>query len=217
MSVSGSEQIHTGFSNQSQVFQECSGPDPWLSARFEPDFLVPVQFFDLTRRRSMLDGETRLLFAVLDHVSERVQGKLAQSERIAPNGRPALGDLLRHLWAVYGDPEYWAVWEIIIGTRAEPRLHRRIVAHRDETMREVVYPWLARHSRTDAHPDALAIFELMLIAIRGLSLERFLDKDGAYLGRNLVLLGELVERRLAGAAPARSSGRRVRLPAETTS
>src|SRR6266478_4850849 len=66
MSVSGSEQIHTGFSNQSQVFQECSGPDPWLSARFEPDFLVPVQFFDLTRRRSMLDGETRLVFAVLE-------------------------------------------------------------------------------------------------------------------------------------------------------
>jgi hypothetical protein len=66
MSVSGSEQIHTGLSNQSQVFQECLGPDPWLSARFEPDFLVPVQFFDLTRRRSMLDGETRLLFAVLE-------------------------------------------------------------------------------------------------------------------------------------------------------
>jgi hypothetical protein len=66
MSASGSEQIQNGFSNRTQVFQECSGPDPWLSARFEPDFLVPVQFFDLTRRRSMLDGETRLLFAVLE-------------------------------------------------------------------------------------------------------------------------------------------------------
>src|ERR1700685_4872410 len=66
MSVSGSEQIHTSLSNQSQVFQECSGPDPCVSARFEPDFLVPVQFFDLTRRRSMLDGETRLVFAVLE-------------------------------------------------------------------------------------------------------------------------------------------------------
>src|ERR1700676_5676516 len=66
MSVSGSEQIHTGLSNQSQVFQECSGPDPWFSAHVEPDFLVPVQFFDLTRRRSMLDGETRLVFAVLE-------------------------------------------------------------------------------------------------------------------------------------------------------
>jgi hypothetical protein len=66
MSVSGSEQIPSGLSSQNQVFRECSGPDPWLSARFEPDFLVPVQFFDLTRRRSMLDGETRLLFAVLE-------------------------------------------------------------------------------------------------------------------------------------------------------
>jgi len=48
------------------VIDECAGPDPWLSGRFEPDFLVPVQFFDLTRRRSMLDGETRLVFAVLE-------------------------------------------------------------------------------------------------------------------------------------------------------
>jgi AcrR family transcriptional regulator len=158
-----------------------------------------------------------LLFAVLDHVSERVQGKLAQSERVAPDGRPAIGDLLRHLWAVYGDRAYWAVWEIIIGTRAEPRLHRRIVAHRDAAMRAVVHPWLARHPIAgDGRPDAAGIFELMLIAIRGLSLERFLDKDDAYLGRNLALLGELVERRLAGAAPARRGGRRVRLRAETT-
>lgn len=66
MSASGSEQIQSSLSNQHQVIRECSGPDPWLSARFEPDFLVPVQFFDLTRRRSMLDGETRLLFAVLE-------------------------------------------------------------------------------------------------------------------------------------------------------
>src|SRR5260221_13242227 len=66
MSASGSEQIQNGFSNRGQVFQECAGHDPWLSARFEPDFLVPVQFFDLTRRRSMLDGETRLVFAVLE-------------------------------------------------------------------------------------------------------------------------------------------------------
>jgi hypothetical protein len=49
-----------------QVNGEISSPDPWLSARFEPDLLVPVQFFDLTRRRSLLDGETRLVFAVLE-------------------------------------------------------------------------------------------------------------------------------------------------------
>jgi len=66
MIASASEQVQYGPSNQNRVIDECAGPDPWLSARFEPDFLVPVQFFDLTRRRSMLDGETRLVFAVLE-------------------------------------------------------------------------------------------------------------------------------------------------------
>ncbi len=67
MSASVSEQfLRYGPSNQNRVITECAEPDPWLSARFEPDFLVPVQFFDLTRRRSTLDGETRLVFAVLE-------------------------------------------------------------------------------------------------------------------------------------------------------
>jgi hypothetical protein len=65
-SVVSEQVLQFGPSNQTRVVDACAGPDPWLSARFEPDFLVPVQFFDLTRRRSMLDGETRLVFAVLE-------------------------------------------------------------------------------------------------------------------------------------------------------
>jgi hypothetical protein len=33
---------------------------------FETDFVVPVQFYDLIRRSAFLDGETRLVFAVLE-------------------------------------------------------------------------------------------------------------------------------------------------------
>lgn len=67
MAAAVSEQVFNyGSSTHSRVNDACAGPDPWLSARFEPDFLVPVQFFDLTRRRSALDGETRLVFAVLE-------------------------------------------------------------------------------------------------------------------------------------------------------
>ena len=80
MYASGSEQVQQGSSNQNRVIDECAGPDPWLSARFEPDFLVPVQFFDLTRRRSMVDGETRLVFAVLED-AVRCYVKTANSPR----------------------------------------------------------------------------------------------------------------------------------------
>lgn len=66
MYSSASEGVQDGFSTQNRLVDECAGPDPWLNARFEPDFLVPVQFFDMTRRKSMLDGETRLVFAVLE-------------------------------------------------------------------------------------------------------------------------------------------------------
>ncbi|MGB8413331.1 MAG: hypothetical protein WCE23_10945 [Candidatus Binatus sp.] len=80
MYASASEQVQHGPSNQNRVVDECAGPDPWLSARFEPDFLVPVQFFDLTRRRSTLDGETRLVFAVLED-AVRCYVKTADSSR----------------------------------------------------------------------------------------------------------------------------------------
>src|SRR5277367_3467323 len=53
---------------------EARGQDPThfdshrsLSAPgFETDFVVPVQFYDLIRRSAFLDGETRLVFAVLE-------------------------------------------------------------------------------------------------------------------------------------------------------
>jgi hypothetical protein len=49
-----------------QVRMECERPDPWIKGGFAPDFLVPAQFYDLTRRRASLDGETRLVFAILE-------------------------------------------------------------------------------------------------------------------------------------------------------
>lgn len=137
-----------------------------------------------------------LLLGVLDEVSERLHARLEEHADVVADGRLDLADLVRHLWGVYGDPEYWAIWEIIIGTRSDKRLHRRIVAHRLESMRTVLHPWLGRLiGGAEARDEIVALFEFMLIAIRGLSLERFLDKDEAYFARNLALLAELVGQR----------------------
>ena len=45
---------------------ELDSPDPWLSTGFAPDSLVPAQFYELNRRRTVFDGETRLVLAVLE-------------------------------------------------------------------------------------------------------------------------------------------------------
>jgi AcrR family transcriptional regulator len=143
-----------------------------------------------------------LMFGVLDAASERVGQRLEEEERLSPDKPLSISDLVRHLWEVYGDPEYWAIWEIIIGTRSDAAMHPRVVAHRLETMRTVLHPWLARHITAEARPsDIVALFEFMLTAIRGLGLERFLHKDEAYFERNLTILAELVGQRLEALAP----------------
>jgi AcrR family transcriptional regulator len=142
-----------------------------------------------------------LMLGVLDRMSERVVQRIEEQDHVAPDGQIDVSSLVGHLWEAYGDPEYWAIWEIIIGTRADEAFHRQVVAHRLETMRRVLPPWVERNTLSEARrPDTAALFEFMLIAIRGLSLERFLDKKAAYFDRNLLLLAELVDRKLTSLA-----------------
>ncbi|OWJ67399.1 TetR/AcrR family transcriptional regulator [Inquilinus limosus] len=142
-----------------------------------------------------------LMLGVLDRMTERVLHRIEQQDHVTPDGRIDVPSLVAHLWEIYGDPGYWAIWEIIIGTRADAAFHGKVVAHRQETMRRVLPSWLERHVLSEARrPDLAALFEFLLIAIRGLSLERFLDKEAAYFDRNLALLAELVDRKLANLA-----------------
>ena len=135
-----------------------------------------------------------LMFAVLDHANARLQARLEAGGVLSdPTHVRALVD---HLWQVYGHPEYWAVWEIIIGTRADAIFHRRVIEHRNEFIRTVLQPWIKGLNVAPEHmPHVLETFEFLLISIRGLSLERFLDKDDAYFRRHLALLADSVSRR----------------------
>jgi AcrR family transcriptional regulator len=139
-----------------------------------------------------------LMFGVLAQVSERVRIHLEQQDHLIVNGNLDAGRLVTYLWEIYGDAGYWAVWEIIIGTRADAAFHRRVVADRISTMRDILHPWVERHILSDTvRPATIALFEFVLVAIRGLSLERFLDKNTAYFERNLHLLAEMVSMKLA--------------------
>lgn len=138
-----------------------------------------------------------LMFGVLHHASEQLRSRLERQEEVAQDA-PGINaaQLVAHLWEVYGDPSYWAIWEIIIGTRSDEAFHRRVVADRVNTVHGIVHPWVERQVLSDHRkPEAVALFEFMLVAIRGLSLERFLDKDAAYFEKNLGLLAETVGQR----------------------
>jgi AcrR family transcriptional regulator len=143
-------------------------------------------------------SKDELMLGVLGQMTERVRISLDQQDQFGVDHRLDAARIVAYLWEVYGDPKYWAVWEIIIGTRADPEFHRRVVTDRLNTMRNVIHPWVERHAPTEAARAAtIALFEFTLVAIRGLSLERFLDKDAAYFERNLDLLAEMVSQKLA--------------------
>jgi AcrR family transcriptional regulator len=140
-----------------------------------------------------------LMLAVLDHASSQLKERLEAEGAIHHVDAPQIRALVEHLWHVHGHPEYWAVWEVIIGTRADPLLHERVVRHRSDTMQNVLVPWLDRLALpSEARDDVLQTFEFMLIAIRGLGLECFLDKDAAYFDQHLSILAEFLRHRLQG-------------------
>jgi AcrR family transcriptional regulator len=142
-----------------------------------------------------------LMIGVLDHAAESIRHRLEEEEHLSPDGALHVAGLAKHLWKVYGDPAYWATWEIIISTRSDAALHVRIVAHRQEAMQSLLHSWLRQHVFSEeSRSEVIAVFEFLLIAIRGLSLERFLDKDEAYFERNLKILAELVGQRLEALA-----------------
>jgi AcrR family transcriptional regulator len=143
-------------------------------------------------------SKDELMLGVLGQMTERVRISLDEQDHPGADHTLDATRIVAYLWEVYGNPEYWAVWEIIIGTRADAEFHRRVVADRLKTMRDVIHPWVERHAPSEAARAAtIALFEFTLVAIRGLSLERFLDKDAAYFERNLALLAEMLSQKLA--------------------
>jgi AcrR family transcriptional regulator len=140
-----------------------------------------------------------LMLAVLDQSAITVEAKL-QEQTVAPfAGKASIRDIVDHLWQIYGQADYWAVWEIIIGTRTDPDVHAKVLEHRSQSMANVVQPFLKRiESFTGSAGQGAEIFEFMLITIRGLSLERFMDKDAAYFDRHLAMLADFVSFRLQG-------------------
>jgi AcrR family transcriptional regulator len=151
-----------------------------------------------------------LMLAVLDQSAITVEEKLEAENAMPFAGEASIRDVVDHLWQIYGQADYWAVWEIIIGTRTDAAVHQRVLEHRAQSMANVVLPWLKRiegltgpdgTSGPVKRSDAADIFEFMLITIRGLSLERFMDKDAAYFEQHLSMLADFVSFRLQSLQP----------------
>lgn len=138
-----------------------------------------------------------LLIAVLDRLSADVA---AQAGDVFAFTGGVAGDTeraIRRLWSVYGAPRYRAAWEIIIGTNKDPALRARITRQREDSMTTLIGRWFADQPLDRREQEQVtAALQSMLIAIRGLFLETYLDFPAAYYEREIALLARIVAARL---------------------
>ncbi|MBL8697988.1 MAG: TetR/AcrR family transcriptional regulator [Alphaproteobacteria bacterium] len=138
-----------------------------------------------------------LLVAVLDRLSADVSAQagdvFAFSGRVGGDTERAV----RRLWTVYGAPRYRAAWEIIIGTNKDPAMRARMTRQREESMNGLIARWFADRQLGRREQELVAAaLQSMLIAIRGLFLETYLDFPAAYYERQLALLSRTVAAQL---------------------
>jgi AcrR family transcriptional regulator len=152
-----------------------------------------------------------LFFAVLDASNERIIAHVQQIHAAA-EGVSIARHSVQQLWKAYGDPRYWAVWEIILGQRHDPALRERLLAHRMSSIDKVFAVWMTGLAIPPAAKAGLKdSFAFVLHAIRGLLLERLLTPETRSPRRQLDVLTAVLEARIqdaldkAGSKPARRS------------
>jgi len=135
-----------------------------------------------------------LLFGVLDYVSERIVLEFRLFSRKSSGQSIDLQLLVRQLWSIYGGPQYWSVWEIIMGSREDERMRERLLQHRERTMEALNQCWLTLNpSLTTIDQRTARVLDLLLSSIRGLCMDRFVRTDERYFHEQLTLLVESIE------------------------
>lgn len=115
-----------------------------------------------------------LFVAVLDDVSETT---IRELERLSDENQSA-AEFSKYavdvLWAIYGDRQYWAVWEINIGWRSDKAMAEIVSAHRGD-VREQMDAAIAASEQLSPQTKGVLLRQLpfMLCTMRGMFMETF--------------------------------------------
>jgi len=142
------------------------------------------------------DTKADLLFGVF----ERFSAMLVRAVSEVPGGGgmgPRVAGLVDGLWALFAAPDYAAMLEILVGSRSDPQLRRRVRARRDadnEAMLEamaLLFP--------EAPPASLrGTLAYATATLRGLALYREFVSDEPFYAESVALLKVALGTRLPG-------------------
>ena len=136
-----------------------------------------------------------LFLAVLDQLSAEISE--TPGDLLGSPDPARITKAVQRLWSVYGAARYRAVWEVTIGTRTDARLRARVTEQRRAAMRIVTERWCAGLGLGRREKEqAAAVLGFLLISIRGLFLETYLDFDRRYYEQHLAMLSRTVAAQL---------------------
>lgn len=115
-----------------------------------------------------------LLISVLDDVGATVVSEL---ERLTDNGSGSeefAQQAVNVLWRIYGNRQYWAVWEINIGLRSDKSFAQMLTEHR-RSVRDRMHDAIAHNPNLSAPTKGVLLTELpfILSTMRGMFMETF--------------------------------------------
>ena len=146
------------------------------------------------------DTKADLLFGVFESFSAALVQALA--------GVPAQGGLeervaaaVRSLWSMFSAPRYVAMLEILVGSRSEPALWRRVRRRRDADNVAMVAEMTRLFADCDlADRDLGEALAFGTATLRGLALYRHFVDDPAFYEGAIAMLTDTLTRRLRGTA-----------------
>ena len=134
-----------------------------------------------------------IAIAALTHVFEEVARRLAA---IDPRDT-AIGERARRivdtLWEFYGGPRYFAAAEILMGTRQQAALHKRVRTCRLALAAAYRDMWDRLMGDTLLDPDERRhLLQFVIATLRGLALLRLHERDPALFDPHLIRLSHLI-------------------------
>ncbi len=101
--------------------------------------------------------------------------------------------LVARLWNVYCTPRYVAVWELFLGTRAEPHLRDEAVEHRARALRIFADVWWSFFKDVGAPEQVVVdVMHTTHAMLRGFAFYSVFDRDEAFFARQRALLKTFV-------------------------
>ena len=120
------------------------------------------------------------MIAATEHLTEE-RGKEFEAEiasRLEASGDP-VDTMIDALWAMFSDPLYWAVIELMVAARTDPELREKLEAFERKLgvgIQKRFQELLGRYDR-----ETKISIEMTLYFMRGLAMERiFRDNDAHY-------------------------------------